>query len=56
MGYSDDVVEDEEGERRELFEIAENERLIGCKLNERNTDGGEIYFCGVTWLKMKIRF
>jgi hypothetical protein len=36
-------------EKREVFDIAENEQLIGCELNHRLTN-----FFGVTWIKMKL--
>jgi hypothetical protein len=38
------------GGRRELFEIAADEHLIGCEIYQL-----ENRFCGVTWLKMKIK-
>ena len=43
------------GTRTEVFEIAEAERLIGCKLDVKSGDDGD-YFCGVTWLKMQVKF
>ena len=43
---------DKEIERMETFEIADDEQLVGCQLDE-NTSGN---FLGVTWLKMKVRF
>ena len=50
VGYDDDNWKDEEcGEIVEIFEIAYDEQLIGCELTY-----DEDYFCGVTWLKMKI--
>ena len=36
------------GGRVEIFEIADDESLIGCEL-----DFDEVCFCGVTWLKRK---
>jgi hypothetical protein len=39
------------GGRREIFEIAKDEQLIGCELDHR-----DLFFMGVTWLKMKIRY
>ena len=55
VGYGDGGVKTWGG-RVELFEIADDEQLIGCKLNETKVRSGDIYFCGVTWLTMKIRF
>ena len=40
------------GERREVFEIAEDEQLIGCELEYDEN----CWFCCVTWLKMKTIF
>ena len=37
------------GGRREVFEIAGDEKLIGCEL-----DHNDEFFRGVTWLKMKL--
>jgi hypothetical protein len=48
VGYGDFWVE-EHGGRKEVFEIGEDERLIGCKLDE-----SEYFFRGVTWIKMKV--
>ena len=42
------------GGRIEVFNIAEDEQLIGCKLDERKL-GNYLYFSGVTWLKIKVR-
>ena len=42
IGWADD-----EG-RKEEFEIADDEHLIGCELDVLNNN-----FVGVTWLKMK---
>ena len=39
------------GGRVESFEIASDERLIGCKIDIDNK-----HYHGVTWLKMKVRF
>ena len=36
------------GGRREVFEIADDERLIGCEL-----DFNKKCFCGVAWFKMQ---
>ena len=49
VGNSDDWYVMEYGGRREIFEIADNEQLIGCEL-----DHCKDYFRGVTWLKWKI--
>ena len=40
------------GRRREVFEIAGDEQLIGCKL-EKNKDS---CLNGIKWLKMKVKF
>ena len=53
VGYNDAYV-DMFGERREVFEIAEDEQLIGCQLHKYKLDNGLIHFAGVTWLKMKL--
>ena len=37
--------------RREVFEIGDDEQLIGCRLYHVKE-----YFRGLTWLKMKVRF
>jgi hypothetical protein len=51
VGWQDDGYVDWNGRRREVFEIADDEQLIGCELAHSN-----IYFEGVTWLKMKTKF
>ncbi len=48
VGWDDDDVK-EYGGRIEIFEIARDEQLIGCELTFC-----KYFFCGVTWLKMKI--
>jgi hypothetical protein len=49
VGRDDDAWVNKCGKRVEIFEIAYDEQLIGCELTyDKN------YFCGVTWLKMKI--
>jgi hypothetical protein len=48
VGYTDDDYVKNHGGRVESFEIAYNEQLIGCELTYCN-----MYFCGVTWLKIK---
>ena len=48
MGDKDDDVMIE-GKRREIFDIADNEQLIGCELDHNWT-----YYLGVTWLKIKL--
>ena len=47
-GFHDDWVSENAG-RREVFDIFEDEQLIGCKL-----DQDYVNFVGVTWLKMKV--
>jgi hypothetical protein len=43
--------------RNEVFKFGEDERLIGCKLDEANDNKYKIpRFIGVTWFKMKVRF
>ncbi len=51
VGAYDEIVETNGG-RVEIFEIASDEQLIGCKwdLDEK------LCKIGVTWLKMKVRF
>ncbi len=49
VGEDDNDVKEWAG-RRETFEIAENEKLIGCELNHSKN-----YVCGITWLKMKLQ-
>ena len=39
------------GGRVEVLDIAEDEQLIGCELDQIRS-----FFRGVTWVKMKIRF
>ncbi len=41
------------GGRVEVFEIAEDEQLIGCELHEM-TYYVNSYFGGVTWIKIKL--
>ena len=47
VGHSDNSLSNIGG-RREVFEIAADEKLIGCELYKLND------LIGVTWLKMKI--
>ena len=54
MGLNDSNVS-KFGGRVEVFDIAEDEQLIGCKLDAENV-WGEDFFLGVTWLKMKVKF
>ena len=54
-GWSDEEMERIRDERVEIFEIGEDEQLIGCKLHSENV-WGEDFFLEVTWLKMKVRF
>ena len=42
------------GGRREVFSIGEDEQLIGCELTN-TVKNGKDHFCGVTWMKMKVR-
>ena len=37
-------------DRREIFEIADDEQLIGCELDLDEMK----HYCGMMWLKMKI--
>ena len=54
MGSDDDWVK-KTGGRVEVFEIAEDEQLIGCELHEWIDDDGHADFCaGVTWIKIKL--
>ncbi len=56
MGWDDDWVKDSDG-RVEVFEIAEDEQLIGCELHEMTYfDGNKNrhLFAGVTWIKIKL--
>ena len=48
VGIDDDDVKYSGAERVEVFSIAEDEQLIGCKL-----DHNDDYFLGVTWIKTK---
>ncbi len=53
MGYSDNCVKKYgDGGRVEVFEIAEDEQLIGCEINE--WIDGDLAFTGVTWIKIKL--
>jgi hypothetical protein len=49
MGIPDDDYVNKKCGRREIFDITADERWIGCELNYCKD-----YFCGVTWLKMKV--
>ena len=49
MGRSDEDFLEMGEARREVFEIADDEQLIGCSLNHNNH-----YFIGLTWLTMKL--
>ena len=45
------------GFRVEVFDIADDEQLIGCKLeNCSNRVWDKHYFGSVTWIKMKVMF
>jgi hypothetical protein len=48
LGYEDDWVK-KYGGRTEVFEIEDDERWIGCKL-----DQSKRHFIGITWIKMKV--
>ena len=48
MGDEDDL--EDEGRRKEVFNIAEDEQLIGCELDQNEWH----CFQGVTWIKMKV--
>ena len=48
VGGSDDYVESRAG-RVEVFEIADDEQLIGCKI-----DRSDLSWLGVTWFKIKM--
>ena len=53
MGLVDVIVKCDGG-RKEVFEIDEDEQLIGCELDQDYyQDRYEPRFVGVTWLKMK---
>ena len=54
VGRSDYDV-DERGGKVENFSIADDEQLIGCKLDEGSSSICNV-FCGLTFLKMKVRF
>ena len=45
-GHSSEGFVEEYGGRREVFDLADDEQLIGCEL-----DYGTNYFFGVSWLK-----
>ena len=49
VGYVDEGVK-QYGGRKEVFDIAADEQLIGCEISY---DVGE-NFCGLTWFKMKV--
>ena len=48
VGFEDNML-DKFGGRKEVFDIADNEQLLGCEL-----DYCTQYFRGVTWLKIKV--
>ena len=51
--YSDDwYIEDYRG-RVEVFNIADDEQLIGCKLDKISSNNS---FKGVTWIKIQVKF
>ena len=47
LGKTDDLVE-EFGGIREIFQIADDEHLIACRMDQA------VFFYGVTWIKMKV--
>ena len=47
VGYEDDFVQENFG-RKETFDIADDDQLIGCELDYNSN-----FFCGVKWIKMK---
>lgn len=49
MGYSDWHVKEFGSGRVENFDIAENEKLIGCKLDQNHNR-----LLGLRWMKMKV--
>jgi hypothetical protein len=51
VGFDDDYIKNWVG-RVEVFEIAEDEQLIGCEIHEWIDDNGS--FAGVTWIKIKL--
>ena len=54
VGYSDPIVM-KHGGRVELFDIDDDEQLIGAELNHGDyKNNGEDHFLGVTWIKCKI--
>ena len=54
VGEDDDDYVAEYGGRVEVFEIADNEQLIGCRLDEYGNETVSYQFTGVTWFKMKV--
>jgi hypothetical protein len=61
VGHDDDFVE-VYGGRVESFDIADGEQLIGCELHQyldvdfRDDRENAYHFCGLRWIKMKVRF
>ncbi len=43
-------------EKVEVFEIAEDEQLIGCELHEKCEYIEDSIFRGVTWIKIKLTY
>ena len=43
-----------DGGRVEVFEISQDEQLIGCELHEYSYGRDIINFTGVTWIKIKL--
>ena len=42
------------GGRREVFNVADDEQLIGCELDQHEYDCGKYNWSGLTWTKMKV--
>ena len=55
VGYTDDDWMLRQQCEVESFEIADDEQLIGCQLDQ-STEKNLCHFRGVTWLKMKVKF
>ena len=48
-GHFSEAFVEEYGGRREVFDLADDEQLIGCEL----TDDGDFYV-GVKWIKIRL--
>jgi hypothetical protein len=51
---ADDMWANRWGGRREVFNVADDEHLIGCELDEHEYDSGKYNWRGITWIKMKV--